>query len=109
MASGGQLAVERRVLSAREALEEALFMGLRLARGIDVHTVNARFGIDVWDIYRRQLEQFQEAGVLIYDGRLLRLSRAGMLLANEIMAMFLAPPDLADSQSAKTGHSPVVD
>ena len=92
VASGGQLAVERRVLSAREALEEALFMGLRLARGIDVNTVKARFGIDVWDIYRRQLEQFQEAGVLIYDGRLLRLSRAGMLLANEIMARFLDSP-----------------
>jgi oxygen-independent coproporphyrinogen-3 oxidase len=92
VASRGQLMVDRRVLSAREALEEALFMGLRLARGIDVHTVNARFGVDVWDIYRRQLEQFREAGVLIYDGRLLRLSRAGMLLANEIMARFLDSP-----------------
>ena len=90
--SGGQVVVERRVLSAREAMEEALFMGLRLARGIDVNTVKARFGIDVWDIYRRQLEQFREAGVLIYDGRLLRLSRAGMLLANEIMARFLDAP-----------------
>ena len=92
VASGGQLVVERRALSAREALEEALFMGLRLVRGIDVNTVNARFGIDVWDIYRRHLEQFLEAGVLIYDGRLLRLSRAGMLLANEIMARFLDSP-----------------
>jgi oxygen-independent coproporphyrinogen-3 oxidase len=92
VASGGPLTVERRVLSAREAMEEALFMGLRLARGVDVNTVNARFGVDVWDIYRGQLEQFQEAGVLIYDGRLLRLSRAGMLLANEIMARFLDSP-----------------
>jgi oxygen-independent coproporphyrinogen III oxidase len=92
VASGGPLVVERRVLSAREALEEALFTGLRLARGIDVDTVKARYGVDVWDIYRRQLEQFREAGVLIYDGRLLRLSRAGMLLANEIMAKFLDSP-----------------
>jgi len=92
VASGGQVVVERRVLSAREAMEEALFMGLRLARGIDVHTVKARFGIDVWDIYRRHLEQFREAGVLIYDGRLLRLSRAGMLIANEIMTRFLDSP-----------------
>jgi oxygen-independent coproporphyrinogen-3 oxidase len=92
VASGGQLAVDRRVLSAREALEEALFTGLRLTRGIDVDTVKARYGVDVWDIYRRQLEQFREAGVLIYDGRLLRLSRAGMLLANEIMAKFLVSP-----------------
>jgi oxygen-independent coproporphyrinogen III oxidase len=92
VASGGQLVVERRVLSAREAMEETLFMGLRLARGIDVNTVKSRFGVDVWDIYRRQLEQFLEAGVLIYDGRLLRLSRAGMLLANEIMSRFLVSP-----------------
>jgi putative oxygen-independent coproporphyrinogen III oxidase len=90
--SGGPLVVERRVLSGREALEEALITGLRLARGIDVNAVKGRYGVDVWDIYRRQLEQFREAGVLIYDGRLLRLSRAGMLLANEIMARFLVSP-----------------
>jgi oxygen-independent coproporphyrinogen-3 oxidase len=92
VAAGRSLVVERRVLSAREALEEALFTGLRLARGIDVDAVKARYGVDVWDFYRRQLEQFREAGVLIYDGRLLRLSRAGMLLANEIMAKFLLSP-----------------
>lgn len=92
VASGGQLVVDRRVLSAREALEEALITGLRLTRGVDVETIKARYDIDVWDIYRRELEQFREAGVLIYDGRLLRLSRAGMLLANEIMARFLDSP-----------------
>jgi oxygen-independent coproporphyrinogen-3 oxidase len=92
VASGGHLVAERRELSAREALEEALFTGLRLTRGIDVTAVKARYGVDVWDIYRHQLEQFREAGVLIYDGRLLRLSRAGMLLANEIMAKFLDSP-----------------
>jgi putative oxygen-independent coproporphyrinogen III oxidase len=90
--SGGQLVAERRELSAREALEEAIFTGLRLARGLDLRVVQARHGVDVWDIYRRELEQFLEAGVLIYDGRLLRLSRAGMLLANEIMARFLDSP-----------------
>jgi hypothetical protein len=30
---------------------------------------------------------------LIYDGRLLRLSRAGMLLANEIMSEFVSVVD----------------
>ena len=40
----------------------------------------------------RELEPFREAGLLIYDGRLLRLSRAGMLLANEIMSQFLESP-----------------
>ena len=89
VASGGQTAVERRVLTDREALEEALFTGLRLTCGIDVDTVNARYKSDVWGIFGIGLERFREAGLLIYDGRLLRLSRTGMLLANEIMSEFV--------------------
>ena len=92
VASGGQSSVEKRELSRREALEEALFTGLRLTRGIDVHTVKTRYNADVWGIYGSELERFREAGLLIYDGRLLRLSRAGMLLANEIMSQFLGSP-----------------
>jgi oxygen-independent coproporphyrinogen-3 oxidase len=92
VASGGQLGVERRQLHGREALEEALFTGLRLTRGIDVHAVKIRYNADVWEIYGAELEPFREAGLLIYDGRLLRLSRAGMLLANEIMSQFLESP-----------------
>jgi oxygen-independent coproporphyrinogen-3 oxidase len=92
VAAGGQLATERRELTAREALEEALFTGLRLARGIDVHTVNTRYHTDVWGIYGGSLERFRDAGLLIYDGRLLQLSRAGMLLANEVMTVFLQSP-----------------
>ena len=92
VASGGQLGVERRKLHGREALEDALFTGLRLTRGIDVHAVKIRYNADVWEIYGAELEPFREAGLLIYDGRLLRLSRAGMLLANEIMSQFLESP-----------------
>ena len=92
VASGGQLGVERRELHGREAFEEALFTGLRLTRGIDVHAVKIRYDADVWEIYGAELEPFREAGLLIYDGRLLRLSRAGMLLANEIMSQFLDSP-----------------
>jgi len=92
VASGGPPGVEKRELSRREALEEALFTGLRLARGIDVHTVKTRYDADVWGIYGAALERFREAGLLIYDGRLLRLSRAGMLLANEIMSQFVSSP-----------------
>jgi oxygen-independent coproporphyrinogen III oxidase len=92
VASGGHPGAEKRELSRREALEEALFTGLRLTRGIDVHTVKTRYQADVWGIYGAALERFREAGLLVYDGRLLRLSRAGMLLANEIMSQFIGSP-----------------
>ncbi|HXH24648.1 MAG TPA: hypothetical protein VNI78_05325, partial [Vicinamibacterales bacterium] len=82
-------AVERRVLSEGERLEEAIVTGLRLADGIDLVELRARYGVDVWERHRQELQPFFEAGLLIYDGGRLRLTRAGMLLAHEVMAVFI--------------------
>ena len=86
---GGPLGVDRRALSADEQLEEALFTGLRLTSGVDLDAIQARYGVDVWGRYGRELQPFVDEGLLIYDRRL-RLTRAGMLLANEIMAVFIS-------------------
>ena len=90
VAGGGPVAAERRILSRQDAAEEALFMGLRLARGLDVELVKSKYGIEVWHQYGDELDRFVDAGLLIYDGRRLRLTRAGMLLANEIMTVFIS-------------------
>jgi oxygen-independent coproporphyrinogen-3 oxidase len=87
--AGGQLSVERRTLSERERLEETLFTGLRLARGVDLQALAERFGVDVWQEHREELLPFVDAGLLSYDGANLRLSRAGMLLAHEVMTVFI--------------------
>ena len=89
VADRGQLAVERRDLSAQERVEEALFTGLRLSRGLDLAAVKLRYGVDVRTEYGRDLEPFVEGGLLIYDGDRMRLTRAGMLLAHEVMAVFI--------------------
>jgi oxygen-independent coproporphyrinogen-3 oxidase len=87
--TGGQLIAERRVLSRQDGIEEALFTRLRLTEGIDLDLVQSRYGVDVWRQYGEDLQRFVEAGLLIYDHRRLKLNRAGMLLANEIMTVFL--------------------
>jgi oxygen-independent coproporphyrinogen-3 oxidase len=89
VSGGAPLAVDRRELSAEERIEDALFTGLRLARGIEVAAFRRRYGVDVWDRYGRELQPFVDAGLLIYDCRL-RLTRAGMLLAHEIMTVFIS-------------------
>ena len=89
VAAGDPVATERRVLSAAERVEEALFTGLRLNAGLDLQAVKNRYGVDVWSRYGRELRPFVDRGVLFYDGELLRLSREGMLLAHEIMAVFI--------------------
>ena len=87
--AGGQLIAERRILSRQDGLEEALFTRLRLTAGIDLALVESQYGVDVWQQYGGELQRFVEAGILIYDRRRLKLTRAGMLLANEIMTVFL--------------------
>jgi oxygen-independent coproporphyrinogen-3 oxidase len=83
------VAADVRPLSPQERLEEALFTGLRLSAGLDLAVVNERYAVDVWALYGAELQSFVDQGVLFYDGRSLRLSRAGMLLAHEIMAVFI--------------------
>jgi oxygen-independent coproporphyrinogen-3 oxidase len=92
VASGGPLAVDTRRLSPQTRLEDALFMGLRMTRGIDLALIKSRYGADVWRTYGRDLQPFVDQGLLIYDDARLRLTRAGMLLANEIMAVFISSP-----------------
>jgi oxygen-independent coproporphyrinogen-3 oxidase len=81
--------VERRELDAEDRLQEALFTGLRLTDGVSLAQVQARYGVDVWSRYRDGLQPFVDGGWLIYDGGTLRLSRGGMLVAHDVMAVFL--------------------
>jgi oxygen-independent coproporphyrinogen-3 oxidase len=91
VSAGGHPRVDERVLSPEERLEERLFMGLRLTGGVDLGAIQREFGVDVWAQFRADLEPFREERLLIYDSQLLRLTRAGMLLANEIMRVFISP------------------
>jgi oxygen-independent coproporphyrinogen-3 oxidase len=83
------LSVETRRLTAGERAEEALFTGLRLARGVDMSAVGVRYGVDTWRRFGSGLAPFIEAGVVVRDGDWIRLTREGMLVANEIMAVFV--------------------
>jgi oxygen-independent coproporphyrinogen-3 oxidase len=87
--SGIDPAVDIRRLSADERLGDALFTGLRLTDGVNLDAVRARYGVDVWDRYGRSLQHFVDAGLLRADGARLFLTRQGMLLAHEVMAMFV--------------------
>ena len=89
--AGAPLGCERRDLSHDERVEEALFTGLRLARGIDLKLIESRYGVDVWRRWGGELQPFVDDGLLMHEDGVLRLTRAGMLLAHEIMTVFISP------------------
>ena len=89
VSSGGDPVAERRVLSEDDRVAEALFTGLRLSAGIGLEGFAARYGVDVWARYGDELRPFVDAGWLVREGPMLRLTRDGMLMANEVMAVFV--------------------
>ncbi len=89
ISSGRSPAVEVRRPPADERLGDALFTGLRLVEGVDLGAIQACYGVDVWGRHGSELERFREAELLVHDGGRLRLTRRGMLLAHEVMTVFV--------------------
>jgi oxygen-independent coproporphyrinogen-3 oxidase len=87
--AGHPIACELRVLPAEERVGDALFTGLRLVEGLDLAAIEKRYGIDVWRQYGAELEGFVTAGLLVRESGHLRLTRRGMLLAHEVMTVFV--------------------
>ena len=87
--SGLALEADIHRLTDAERVGDALFMGLRLTDGIDERAIESRYGVDVWQRYGSDLQRYIEHGLLMREDRRMSLTRRGMLLAHEVMAVFV--------------------
>jgi oxygen-independent coproporphyrinogen-3 oxidase len=87
--AGESVVVDKRDLTTDERLGDALFTGLRLNCGVDTDILSRRYGVDVWARFGERLSPFLDAGILLRQEGHLRLTRPGMLLANEVMSVFV--------------------
>jgi oxygen-independent coproporphyrinogen-3 oxidase len=87
--AGSAVVSERRILSDDERLGDALFTGLRLNDGLQLRVLSERYRTDIWQKYGQRLAPYLEAGLLLNEGDRVRLTRQGMLLAHEVMAVFV--------------------
>jgi oxygen-independent coproporphyrinogen III oxidase len=87
--AGDDVRVDRRERSVDEQIGDALFTGLRLTEGLDFDRVGCRYGVDLWSRYREALQPLAAAGRLTIEDQRVRLTRDGMLGANDIMQLFV--------------------
>ena len=87
--SGASPVVEEQQLGHTDVRAEALFLGMRLMRGVDVRRYRESFGVDLRELHAADLDRFRQAGLLEFDGDLIRLTRSGALLSNEVFAAFV--------------------
>jgi oxygen-independent coproporphyrinogen-3 oxidase len=87
--NGSSPVVDEQELSESDMRAEALFLGMRLMRGVDARRYRESFGVDLHEAHAADLDRFHKAGLLEFDGDLIRLTRTGALLSNEVFAAFV--------------------
>jgi oxygen-independent coproporphyrinogen-3 oxidase len=84
--AGGQLPIEQNeLLSDQQALDEELFLGLRLLDGIDWKKLELRYNADL----RARVDRYVEQGLLMISGDNLRLSPSRIAISNEVFVGLL--------------------
>ncbi len=76
-------------LDDEDRQSENLFLRLRLKEGVNLREHEARFGVNVVERYADDLARLNEAGLIELNDGILKISRAGTVLANEVFAAFV--------------------
>jgi oxygen-independent coproporphyrinogen III oxidase len=87
--------IQRTPVSRRAALEESFFLGLRLARGVNVGELAEKFGDDAVDTDRAAIAECVDSGLMERRGEFVRLTARGRLLSNEVFERFIAADEIA--------------
>jgi oxygen-independent coproporphyrinogen III oxidase len=77
---------ERIALKEEDARSESIFLGLRLMRGLDLEGYRSRFGFNLKDEYASDLARLRDAGLVEINREVLKLTKRGALLSNEVFA-----------------------
>jgi oxygen-independent coproporphyrinogen III oxidase len=87
--------VQRTIVSRQTALEESLFLGLRLARGVSLRHLSAKFGEQAVENFRSAIADLIEGGLMELREDLLRLTSRGRMLSNEVFQRFILTDEVA--------------
>lgn len=80
-------------IAPRLAMGETMMLGLRLlAEGVPFARFQARFGVDLRDIFADELARLTAQALVLVDADRIRLSPRGLMVGNQVFSQFL--PDL---------------
>lgn len=79
-------------VSEDAALQENLFLGLRLNRGVDLDALRDTFGRDAISRYAESISELAEQNLITRGGERIQLTPRGRLLSNEVFQRFISVP-----------------
>lgn len=76
-------------LTVNDKIEEYMFLGLRLKKGVSIRLFQQQFKVPMDEVYGKVIEKLKQEGLLLQQGDRLRLSKKGTDLANYAMSHFI--------------------
>lgn len=82
---------EEQELTKQEQMEEFMFLGLRLTKGISINEFESNFKVSLYDVYGKEIKQLMKEGLLCLDDyhQHFTLSQRGFDLSNYVFRHFL--------------------
>ncbi|MGE5544271.1 MAG: oxygen-independent coproporphyrinogen III oxidase, partial [Bacillota bacterium] len=68
---------------------DAMIMGLRMTRGVNVQEFEERFGIKPLTVFENAIKKSQEENLLEFESPWLRLTRPGYFLSNRVFVRIM--------------------
>ena len=78
--------LEEEILTDEMRYNEYVFTGLRTSAGIDVEELKNQFGTEMYDYCMTNAQKHLDAGLLQKEERIMKLSRRGLFVSNDIMS-----------------------
>ena len=95
--SGRMPVAEKELLSGRQQLIEAIYLGLRMTAGIDLVRFNAKYGMDFSKVFKEVLSDLESQHYIEIKNSRCALTLRGRALLDSITSMFIAQ-DVLDAE-----------
>ena len=76
-------------LTKKKRASEILIMALRMTSGISKKDFFARSGFDINELFDKQLNNLNQAGLINFDDERIKLTKKGLSLADSVMMEFM--------------------
>ena len=86
---GGAAARDIEELTLEDKMEEFMFVGLRMMKGVSGSEFLDRFGQNMWNVYGDALKKLELQGLIEVDAPMVRLTELGIDVSNVVLSEFL--------------------
>lgn len=80
---------EEQILTLNDEMEEYMFLGLRMMKGVDTERFGELFGKSFDELYGEITARQIEQGLMVRDGNRVRLTDIGIDISNTVMAEYM--------------------